>query len=76
MLVGVALLSLSFPPSGTYAFYFINRLNCANMCNTVYIFYNTIFHLKKDTDNRRYITQWFSYWWQNTSNGYKIILKS
>ena len=36
MLVGVAFLPLSFPPSGTQAFYIINRQNCVNICNTVY----------------------------------------
>ena len=35
MLVGVAPLPLSFPPSGTYAFYIMNRPNCLNICNTV-----------------------------------------
>ena len=41
MLVGVASLPPTFPPSGTWAFYIINRPNCVNICNTVYmkIFY-------------------------------------
>ena len=33
--VGVAPLPPSFPPTGT--FYFINRPNCVNICNTVYV---------------------------------------
>ena len=37
MLVGLAPLPLSFPPSGTQAFYIITRPNCLNICNTVYI---------------------------------------
>ena len=37
MLMGVASLPLSFSPSGTQAFYIINRPNCLNICNTVYI---------------------------------------
>ena len=35
MLVGVAFLPPSFLPSGTQAFYIINRPNCLNICNTV-----------------------------------------
>ena len=35
MLVGVAFLPLSFPPSGIQAFYITNRPNCKNICNTV-----------------------------------------
>ena len=37
MLVGVAPLPLNFLPSGTWAFYIINRPNCVNICNTVYM---------------------------------------
>ena len=38
MLVGLAFLPPSFPPSGTGAFYIIKRQNCLKICNTVYIF--------------------------------------
>ena len=34
MLVGVAFLPPSFPPSGTQAFYIIKWQNCLNICNT------------------------------------------
>ena len=37
MLVGVAFLPLSFPPSEIQAFYIISRPNCLKICNTVYI---------------------------------------
>ena len=37
MLVGVAFLPPSFPPSGTQAFYIIKRQNCVYFCNTVYV---------------------------------------
>ena len=47
MLVGVAFLPPSFPPSGT--FYIIKRENCLNVCNTVYL----IVSLKISTE------QWF-----------------
>ena len=43
MLVGVAFLPLSFPPSGTQAFYIIKRQNCLNICNTVYFVSNPAF---------------------------------
>ena len=47
MLVGVAFLPPSFPPSGTQAFYIIKRQYCLNICNTVYIYYLcTIFKSK------------------------------
>ena len=36
MLVGVAFLPPSFPPSRTQAFYIIKRQNCLNICNTVF----------------------------------------
>ena len=36
MLVGVAFLPPSFPPSGTQAFYIIERKNCVYFCNRVY----------------------------------------
>ena len=44
MLVGVAPLPLSFPPSKTWAFYIINRPNCLNICNTVkiHVLYKTL----------------------------------
>ena len=37
MLVGVAFLPPSFPPSRTLAFYSRNRQNRVNICNTVYL---------------------------------------
>ena len=37
MLVGVAFLPPSFPPSRTQAFYIIKWQNCLNICNRVYI---------------------------------------
>ena len=40
MLVGVAFLPPSFPPSGSQAFYIIKRQNCLNICNTVYLLHN------------------------------------
>ena len=36
MLVGVAFLPPSFPPSETWVFYIIKRKNCVYFCNTVY----------------------------------------
>ena len=38
MLVGVAFLLPSFPPSRTQAFYTIKRKNCVYFCNRVYIY--------------------------------------
>ena len=37
MLVGVAFLPPSFPPSRTQAFYIIERENCVYFCNRVYV---------------------------------------
>ena len=36
MLVGVASIPSSFPPTETYAFYSRNRQNCVSICKTVY----------------------------------------
>ena len=44
MLVGVAFLPPSFPPSRTQAFYIIKRQNCLNIYNTVYITMATLVH--------------------------------
>ena len=43
MLVGVAFLPPSFPPSGTQAFYIIKRKNCVYFCNRVYVLICTSF---------------------------------
>ena len=39
MVVGVAFLPPSFPPSRTQAFYIIKRQNCLNICNRVQLLY-------------------------------------
>ena len=50
MLVGVAFLPPSFPPSGTQAFYIIKRENCVYFCNRVYI----CWHISKDQDSLQF----------------------